>query len=36
VVRSLERCPGIDVDEAAGGHVLGLRRIADAHQERPG
>src|SRR6266566_2724177 len=36
VVRRLERCARLDVDEAARGHVLALGRVAEVHRERPG
>lgn len=36
VVRGLERSSRIDVDQAAGGDVLTLRRIPDVHRQRPG
>jgi hypothetical protein len=35
VVRSLERRSGLDVDEAARGHVLPLRRVTEVHREGP-
>src|ERR671919_544304 len=34
VVRRLQRCAGLDVDEPAGGHVVSLRRLAHVHRQR--
>lgn len=36
VVHCLKRSPRIDVDQAARGHVVTLRRLAQVHRERPG
>ena len=36
VICRLEQCPGLDVHEAAGGHVLPLRRLAEVHRQRSG
>src|SRR5207245_6420583 len=36
VVHRLERCPRLDVDEAAGRDVDALRRLAEVHRQGPG